>query len=89
MITAMGGNIRSCRIEKPSMFPPARYREMPYAVNVPTMSASSDPKLAVTRLLTMESVALIGVETRKLAEPPGVPPKIRLKLSNVGWSGIQ
>ena len=53
------------------------------------MSASSDPNVAVTRLLTIESVALIGVETRKLAEPPGVPPKIRRKLSSVGWSGIQ
>ena len=58
MITAIGGNIRSCRIWNGSIRPPARKRAMPYAVKMPMTSARSVPSTAARALFLRYGSAL-------------------------------
>src|SRR4029077_9273695 len=85
IMTASGGNKRSCRIDSGKFWPTLK-RETPYAASVPTTTALIVPRVAHTRLEIAGPTATRSMATRSLG---AWPVKMKIKLSNVGSFGSQ
>src|ERR1700751_4409652 len=83
IMTASGGNNRSCRIDNGKFWPTLK-RETPYAASVPTTTAIMVPRVAHTRLEIAGPTATRSMATRSFG---ACPVKMKTKLSNVGFFG--